>query len=145
MPLRTSRRNSEISRRPDNPITIVVNFVVHSINRWRGKPDDNYLNALQARKRIESRNPWRAVEIASNTASCAASKQVKGRRFLCTEAPRLPLPGCNAAQCKCRYKHFPDRRTGPRRADESGVYMQFFVAHPDGERRRVRGRRSTDS
>lgn len=144
MPRRTSQRPSAKPRRSDNPMTVLISFVVHSINRWRGKPNDSP-EAFQERKRIETRGPWRAVEIVSSSFRCAASKQVKGKRFLCTEAPKLPLPGCNAAQCNCRYKHFSDRRAGPRRADDSGVYVHLFANSPESDRRRARGRRSTDS
>lgn len=132
------------NRRSDSLMTVVISFVAHSIKRWRGKPNDDYMQALYERKRTEVRNPWRAVEVAPGSPSCAASKQLKGKRFLCTEAPRLPLPGCSAVQCSCRYKHFSDRRVGPRRADESGVYYHMLVPQPERDQRRDRGRRSTD-
>jgi hypothetical protein len=46
--------------------------------------------------------------------------------------------------CSCRYRHFADRRVGPRRAAESGVYVHLLSSAPEAERRRSGGRRSTD-
>jgi len=64
-------------------------------------------------------------------------------RFLSSEAPRLPLPGCGAgAACSCAYKHHRDRRGQPRRAEElTGIRRP--VPGPQ-ERRRQRGRREAD-
>jgi len=72
--------------------------------------------------------------------ACAAVLACKGKRFLSAEAPRLPLPECDARRCDCKYRHFADRRDGARRADESGA--------PDARvtknRREKRGRRADD-
>jgi hypothetical protein len=84
---------------------------------------------------------WHAVAIVAAADSCAASKACKDRRFLSGEAPRLPLPGCDAACCDCKYRHFVDRRRMPRRADERGAAAP---KHADSERRERRGRRTSD-
>jgi hypothetical protein len=65
------------------------------------------------------------------------------KRFLADEAPRFPLPECSSAwRCKCIYRHFPDRRAGPRRAGErDGLLMPRIGA----ERRQRDGRRADDS
>lgn len=46
---------------------------------------------------------------------CNAYHAQKGQRYLATDAPALPLAGCDRGQCKCRYKHFGDRRVEERR------------------------------
>ena len=59
---------------------------------------------------------WRCVEIKANCAApCDAVRELIGRRFLPNEIPELPLPGCNAASCRCSYRLHSDRRRLPRR------------------------------
>jgi hypothetical protein len=87
-------------------------------------------------------NPWNAVSIVCTSASCAAAQALKGRRYLSAEAPRLPLADCTSADaCRCVYRKHPDRRAGPRREADSSDLRR---SNPNPERRRGRGRRSTD-
>lgn len=85
---------------------------------------------------------FRAVSIQPGEQCCEAARQFGKMRFLCAKAPRLPVPGCDAASCDCRYVHFADRRSGE---DRRGTYdwtrerQMGFV-----NRRSRRGRRSTD-
>ena len=44
--------------------------------------------------------------------ACDAAKEMTGRRFLSNAAPRLPLAGCDVLECRCRFTHHKDRRTG---------------------------------
>ena len=53
---------------------------------------------------------WHAVTIGRGEPSCVAALKTRGMRYLAREAPQLPLPGCDAATCKCRYRHHEDRR-----------------------------------
>ena len=55
---------------------------------------------------------FRAVSIRPGDGSCEAARQFGNMRFLCTKAPRLPVPECTAAVCNCRYVHYSDRRSG---------------------------------
>lgn len=85
-------------------------------------------------------NPYHAVEIAPGPGSCKAAVELKGLRFLATAAPNIPLPGCQADSCRCRYVHCEDRRSAEDRRER---------AHgPRGnglrERRLGPGRRETD-
>jgi hypothetical protein len=50
-------------------------------------------------------------------------------RFLSGEAPPLPLPGCTAPRCLCRYAHYEDRRARDRRVPLSHDFAStsFFV------------------
>jgi len=87
-------------------------------------------------------NPWSAVSIICTSASCAAARALKGRRFLSADAPRLPLANCTSVKaCPCVYRKHPDRRGGPRREAETTGLTR---ASPNPERRSGRGRRSTD-
>jgi hypothetical protein len=56
------------------------------------------------------REPFHAVTIRYGLESCEAAVRMAGQRFLASDAPTLPLKGCDAAQCRCRYVHHADRR-----------------------------------
>jgi len=93
-----------------------------------------------ARKR--SKQPWHAVSVLPGGNACPHVLRLIERRFLCVQAPRLPLRECPfVATCTCTYRHHLDRRQGPRRsADETGRRTP-----PKGpERRAGRGRRQGD-
>lgn len=61
------------------------------------------------------RHPFHCVEVQSDDAACTAVRQLAGLRFLSAQAPLLPVVGCNAAVCSCRYVHRDDRRQEDRR------------------------------
>jgi hypothetical protein len=82
---------------------------------------------------------WRAVAVVANEACCYQSRALAGKRFLVSEAPRLPMQGCGQADCHCIYKHFDDRRLQPRRADERGG----FPRRVESDQRTTPSRRST--
>jgi hypothetical protein len=98
--------------------------------------------AAKAAKR-EPRNRWHAVTILPGATRCQAVEAAKGRRYLSKEAPILPLRECDAAVCKCKYRHYQDRRGTPRRSEEArGGGMRSRTGTDD--RRNSRGRRETD-
>lgn len=86
-------------------------------------------------------SPFHAVSILTGLESCAAARRFTGHRFLSREAPRLPLPSCDIAHCKCRFKHHKDRRVGPRRRSEVGMVHGIWQGD---EKRRTGGRRADD-
>lgn len=86
---------------------------------------------------------FRAVEVRCSGNGCPAAQKLRGKRFLCAEAPSLPLEYCDRQpRCQCYYRHFDDRRRGPRRAQEAGAPL------PDKKRavdeRKQPGRRADD-
>jgi len=83
---------------------------------------------------------WHAVMVVAPSSACAAANACKGKRYLSSEAPRLPLANCDAAACGCKYRHYEDRRAGPRRAEATGPDAK----RPASNRRISRGRRATD-
>jgi hypothetical protein len=93
------------------------------------------------RPTASSTNPYHAVSVLPGTDACAASYRFSGQRFLSSQAPRLPLPSCDAKTCGCRFKHHKDRRSGPRRNSDIGMVLAGFSGN---ERRQSRGRRATD-
>lgn len=87
-------------------------------------------------------HPYHAVSILPGASACAAAYRSAGQRFLSREAPRLPLPSCDARTCGCRFKHYNDRRAGPRR--NSDVGWATASSPQSKERRQSRGRRAED-
>jgi hypothetical protein len=88
-----------------------------------------------------SPNAYHAVSVLPGTDACSAAYRFSGQRFLSRQAPRLPLPSCDAKACTCRFKHHKDRRAGPRRNSDVGMVTAAFSGR---ERRGSRGRRVTD-
>jgi len=89
------------------------------------------------------KEPWHAVSVVPRGEVCDHVLALKDTRFLSAEAPPLPLPDCPyASTCRCVYKHFADRRAGPRRNEELTGNRS---GRPNVERRIGRGRRKTDA
>jgi len=88
---------------------------------------------------------YHAVSIKFEKNACDAAKEMAGRRFLATAAPRLPLPGCKSLECRCHFAHHDDRRTGKDRRNPfaaggfGGGTGQFEI-----ERREQPERRNSD-
>jgi hypothetical protein len=87
---------------------------------------------------------YRAVSIVPTQSSCAEARRLRKRRFLSSEAPRLPLQQCpQRLTCQCRYRKFPDRRVVERRdLASSGRWLMGTGIRED--RRKSSGRRATD-
>ncbi|MDH3439838.1 MAG: hypothetical protein OEM63_03730 [Gammaproteobacteria bacterium] len=66
---------------------------------------------------------FHAVSIRFAPNACEAAKKMEGRRFLSSAAPRIPLPECDALECKCRFRHHKDRRA---RDDRRNAWGQGF-------------------
>ena len=85
---------------------------------------------------------YSAVKIQySRQVACFAVISQTDQVYLSAEAPLLPLPACDCShQCRCRYIHLPDRRSGPRRDADLGLGSRY-VSHDrrwQGDRRRRR-------
>ena len=116
-----------------NPFNLFAKFSLFRVkSRMRG----------ETVRRYTVTNPFHAVSVLAGPAACQAARGCAGTRFLSTEAPPLPLPGCDAAACKCRYQHHTDRRSGLRRGSDAMHYQNHFWQGQ--ERRTSRGRRVTD-
>jgi hypothetical protein len=102
----------------------------------RRKVEAQFTAAPSRVQAVRVTNPYHAVGIKPCARPCPSALALKGRRFLSSEAPKLPLADCAAGACGCTYQHFNDRR--------SGVDRRRTAAHPANERRRSRGRRAED-
>ena len=86
---------------------------------------------------------WRAVRIEPGLMSCETAAGYADQVFLAREAPRLPLAECTEQECRCKYIHLEDRRSGGDRRIELGELGAFLPTNRD-ERRQSKGRRAAD-
>lgn len=86
---------------------------------------------------------YHAVSIKPGAYACAAANDIAGQRFLASEAPALPLPECDAAECECHFTHHKDRRAGKdRRSPFTSGGFAAATGTFAGERRRGQDRRN---
>ena len=87
---------------------------------------------------------FHAVSINYAGRACEAAKNMSGRRFLATAAPKLPLPECDVLECSCRFVHHEDRRSRKDRRSpfgpggSSGATGSFNTEQRNGPDRRHR-------
>ena len=96
--------------------TVLLLLVVGLLIAWLfyrqglDKPEERKDRRLSPAQKDRAR--YHAVSIKPGAYACSAANDIAGQRFLATEAPNLPLPGCDAAKCECHFTHHDDRRTG---------------------------------
>lgn len=110
---------------------------------WVLSPKAQSQRSQRAQATRRKSNPYAGVKIISGSTCCADAKDICGHNYLAREAPVLPLPSCDQAECHCRYKHLPDRREGERRSPILLAQGDFFGAEALVPRQ-GRGRRATD-
>ena len=85
---------------------------------------------------------YRGAEVIAPAGACDAARSLANLRLPSADVPLLPLKTCDRpATCKCKYRHFNDRRGGSRRENEDALLP---AAHKGTERRRRPGRRDSD-
>ena len=86
---------------------------------------------------------FHAVSIRLGRNACTTAKEIQGERFLASEAPQMPLPGCDVSDCQCRFVHYKDRRaTDDRRNPYSGT-MGITTGNLKQEQRTGQDRRES--
>jgi hypothetical protein len=73
------------------------------------------------RSKALKKEAWHSVSIIRGRQACAAVVELNGRKWLSAEAPQLPIKGCDAKHCECRYRHHADRRSDDRRETDGLV------------------------
>jgi hypothetical protein len=81
-----------------------------------------------------------SVELRCSVNACAAAQGLRDRAILATEAPVLPLAGCDAESCQCGYQKAGDRRQDGRRISDHGIQQIMFAGT---EHRNERDRRTS--
>lgn len=113
----------------------------------RRRPKSGNVRPQVHRKAVGAGNSsFHAVSIKYAADACEAARNMHGRRFLSSAAPRLPLPECDAQTCKCRFVHHKDRRNGDDRRNPwgqgfgSGITGNYPKEQREGgDRRRENG------
>ena len=99
-----------------------------------------------AKKQSDASNSrYRAVQVNAHAKDCCDAVQaLAGRRFLSDEVPKLPLEDCDAAECRCTYRLYDDRRADVRRSSDL-TYDIASQLHADNNRNdSIPGRRKND-
>ena len=87
----------------------------------------------------QAEKSYACVSVQPGLQACKAAWLMIGERFLVSEAPELPIEGCDMETCECRFNQHDDRREpGERR-----------TLNPDGgeahKLRKNMGRRHDDN
>ena len=117
-------------------LTVVATLVAFAFWwRYLGKRKPSRASPVRVVKRVPGN--FHCVELRYPSDACDAVKRIGEMRFLSGTAPEIPVPGCVAAKCSCRYVHHDDRRYRDRR---NPVAYQP-PASAAGQRRTKRDRR----
>lgn len=88
---------------------------------------------------------YRGVEVvANNDTCCQAANAIEGQRFLLSQVPMLPLADCDAADCRCTYERFDDRRMDVRRATDVAFDLVGQFQEQESRLDAAPGRRDDD-
>ena len=119
-------------------IVVLVVLYVFLKKREQGeqrRPDEDRKADAMATTRFH------AVSIKFTPDACQAAKDLEGRRFLSSAAPRIPLPECDVLECHCKFVHHKDRRAGDRRSPFAKSIGSDGTGSYEAEKRRGRDRR----
>ncbi|HSM29748.1 MAG TPA: hypothetical protein VK854_03535 [Woeseiaceae bacterium] len=126
--------------------TVLLLLVVGLLIAWYfyrqglDKPEER--NDRRVSPTLKNSSKYHAVSIKPGTYACSAANDLAGERFLASEAPSLPLPGCDATECDCHFTHHKDRRTGKdRRSPFTSGGIAAATGTFAGERRQGEDRR----
>lgn len=124
-------------------VAVAILFVVSRRSGKSARSKHTKSTPSTAGQKERSTTQWRAVKIAPGLLCCDAVGKLAGQVFLSTESPLLPLEGCSEDDCRCKYVHLEDRRSGGDRRIKLGE-LGAFLPISQAERRQVGGRRATD-
>lgn len=125
-------------------LILVLAFFVASVAFW-------WLHAARQKRRLAARSSRQAVrssyhcvEVKTGLHACETAHRLGGVRYLSDEAPVLPVSGCTAHKCTCRYVHHDDRRDDDRR-NPYGQWSGTPAAVVSERRSRIERRISRES
>jgi hypothetical protein len=107
---------------------------------WRYGDKRRHSRVARVRDLKRPSDNYHCVELRYRRDSCDAVKRIGAKRFLPSEAPGIPVLGCDAERCSCRYVHHEDRRHSDRR-NPVAQWANQPPASAEGERRSKRDRR----
>lgn len=121
-------------------VLIVVAALIALALWWYQGKKQQHSRAVRVRDPKRSSDNYHCVEVRYRRDACDAVKRIGAKRFLPGEAPGIPMPGCDAGRCTCRYVHHEDRRHSDRR-NPVAQWANQPPASARGERRSKRDRR----
>jgi hypothetical protein len=93
---------------PTLALVLVLLLLIWLFIRRRAANKDKSEPAAKTRSK---KSAYHAVSIKFSGNACEAAREMEGRRFLSSAAPRIPLPDCDVLDCSCRFAHHQDRRS----------------------------------
>lgn len=124
-------------------VLVVLLLLLFMFFRRRGATENSRPNERRQLP-IDNTKKFHAVSLKFASSACAAAKAMEGRRFLSSAAPRIPLPECDVLECKCRFVHHKDRRSGDERRTPFGQGFGGGTTGSYEEEQRKRGERRED-
>jgi len=106
-----------------------------------GKKEPQNKNNLAPEK---AKTKYHAIQVIPCESSCDPARWISSKKYLVSELYELPLASCDKRDdCRCKFKHYDDRRLNEDRRTDSIVLQNTF----SGDETRVqkkRGRRDND-
>jgi len=95
-------------------VIILGGFVLCAAYYWYAmRSAERRLNQmLEASEMSLAKPSYRCVKIEAGEHACQQVQVHQTKPILVNDAPKLPLAGCNVAQCDCKFLRFDDRRSG---------------------------------
>ena len=93
-------------------VIVLLLIVVVMIGRRKKRASEREAAGEREIDLIASTSRFHAVSIRPGPDACHAARGLVGQRFLSDAAPSIPLSGCDSQNCRCRFVHFSDRRSG---------------------------------
>ena len=124
---------------------IITGFVIVALFLFlrKRKSDPDEASTAARPESSGASEQFHAVSIRFVQSACTAAKEMDGKRFLSSAAPRLPLPDCDVLECKCKFVHHKDRRDGDdRRSPFHGGISSSSSGEYESEQRGYGDRRA---
>lgn len=96
-------------------LLLVAAAVVTAIVLWRARRGEDDVTVHNIPDRPEAPADERQILLRPGPNACAPARQQAGSYLPASERPRLPLPGCRAHRCQCRFEAIQGRRREQRR------------------------------
>ena len=123
-------------------VLVLLLFIWLYVRRRQATSIDKSQSASQTSSKNSA---YHAVSIKFTDNACKAAREMEGRRFLSSAAPRIPLPDCDVLDCSCRFTHHQDRRA---RQDRRSPFGPGGIGGSTGkysqEQRQGKDRRTSD-
>ena len=104
-------------------IVIVVVVIWLFLKRFKTNSSSTPKPASTTSKR---KKEFGAVSIKTGPQACSAAKYLRGKRFISSQAPALPLSECDISDCKCKYDYYKDRRSEDDRRYPSAIMQGVY-------------------